>query len=77
MSSGKGAGPAGTGADGIVGVGDGAGAADGVADGVGRVTWARGRAEPGPSIAGSAATTRSVISAGRTNRRTDRTAGRR
>ena len=50
--------------------GDGVGDAVGVGEDVGRATWATGRADPGPSVAGSAATTSSRITAVRTSPRT-------
>src|SRR5207245_3645562 len=64
----------GVGAGRAAGLGVGAGVADDRADGVGGATWAVGRPEPGPSVAGSAATTSNRSNAGRTSRRRDRTA---
>src|SRR2546423_5540077 len=73
ISSVKGAGlVSGVGVGAATGLGDGAG----VADGVGRPTWATGRPEPGPSVAGSAAITSTTSNAGRTRRRTELTADR-
>ena len=56
-----------------VALGDGPGGAFGV----GWPTWATGRPEPGPSVAGSAAITSTMSKAGRTRRRTELTVGRR
>jgi hypothetical protein len=61
MSTVKGAGRAsGVGAVGV-GLGDGVAAVDGTV----RATWAAGRAELGPSVAGSTAITSNTIRAGR------------
>src|SRR5207302_2934300 len=65
----------GVGAGRAAGLGGGAGVADDRADGVGGATWAVGRPEPGPSVAGSAATTSNRSNAGRARRRKDPTPG--
>src|SRR5437879_13437365 len=65
----------GVGAGRAAGLGGGAGVADDRADGVGGAAWAGGRPEPGPSGAGSGATTSNRDNHGRARRRGDRTGG--
>src|SRR5207302_10556414 len=63
----------GVGAGRAAGLGGGAGVAHDRAHGVGGGTWAVGRPETGPSLAGSAATPSKKSNAGWASRRRDRT----